>query len=675
MIKLIKERYHIEQLLGEGRLGFIYKGWDAQKELNVVVKILKNLGEYDETALKTFIYEVRALKELKHPNIVQYYEVGLEGDFYFIIQEYVDGFTLREFLREHQLKDPVFYAFKLSKGLCEALDFGHSMSIVHSDLKPGNIIIANDGRVKLADFGLAALMDEVGIKIKSISLESVAYMAPERIKGKAWDKRADIYSLGVILYELLCERLPFTGRSVFEVMEAHTTVSPPLPYEVNPQIPRFLSEVIMKMIAKQPENRYKNVKDIQIDLNRIEKGFPPLLGEKNEKPVEIKVSKELIKERRKKEKIDFRLLDLLCQGTGIRYKEAQDALIEAEGDALKALEIVARKRGDLKEEDFSSPSKQQFLRKFHKYVEKLLSTFFNTVIVIQDTSQRELIHFDSIFLLLFLLLIPLIILWPLATFISLTTAVILWLILGYKIEFMDWTNYWQTYGMRYLRASAEALKEGAIEGATVEGSALDKKEVQIVSSEEETKIKYICEQVKVSPEEARKTLEEVGGDTVKAVSTLKKKIRRKERVEAKVSEIKEGAGALPPQEIGEKEKAESALEPNKEKINYICQRAKVTQEEALQALEEAGGDEIKAVIRLKKKAKEKEEKKEEIVTPSQPVSAEGEALSDEEEEKISYICKRTEVSRKEAMKALKEANGDEVEAVMKIKREIKRKKR
>jgi serine/threonine protein kinase/dipeptidyl aminopeptidase/acylaminoacyl peptidase len=275
MIGKTISHYKILEKLGEGGMGVVYKGRDMKLDRIVALKFLPPHLTKNESDLKRFVQEAKAAAALNHPNVCTIHEIHDEKDQPFIVMEYVEGETARQKTKSNRqnLKHVIAYAV----GIAEALNAAHAKGVIHRDIKSDNIMITDDGRVKVMDFGLAKLRGSVQLTKSSSTLGTVAYMSPEHLQGRDVDARADIFSFGVVLYEMLTGHLPFKGEYDSAMMYAIVNEEPEPLTKHRPDLsPEFL-HILNRSLEKDPEERYQTVKDMLIDLRRIkrENGIVP----------------------------------------------------------------------------------------------------------------------------------------------------------------------------------------------------------------------------------------------------------------------------------------------------------------------------------------------------------------------------------------------------------------
>ena len=272
-------RYELTHLIARGGMAQVYRAMDRQLERPVALKVLFPELSVDRTFVERFRREAQAAANLSHPNIVPVFDWGEDDGSYFIVMEYVEGRPLSAVLRDPQPMPPRQIA-TIGAGVAAALAFAHRHGVVHRDVKPGNILITPDGDVKVTDFGIARAMNtEESLTQTGAVMGTAAYFSPEQAEGKGVDSRSDIYSLGVVLYEMSVGRPPFTGDSPVAVASKHVRDMPVLPREANPTVPPALEAVVMKAMAKNPDDRYASAEELRADLLRFADGRPVEAGD------------------------------------------------------------------------------------------------------------------------------------------------------------------------------------------------------------------------------------------------------------------------------------------------------------------------------------------------------------------------------------------------------------
>ena len=269
---LLDNRYRIVDKIGVGGMADVYLGEDTLLGRQAAIKVLHANFANDDEFVTRFKREAQAAGKLNHPNIVNMYDVGFDQNLHYIVMEYVDGETLKEYITRHG-RLSIDEAVKFTISIAEGLEHAHTMGIVHCDIKPHNVIITRTGRVKVTDFGIARAMNATNTVMYTNSiLGSAHYLSPEQASGKPVDGNTDIYSLGVVLYEMLTGRVPFEGETPIAVALKHVRekVAPPTRY--NPSIPPLLEAVVMKALSKNPADRFDSISDMISDL-RLSQGF------------------------------------------------------------------------------------------------------------------------------------------------------------------------------------------------------------------------------------------------------------------------------------------------------------------------------------------------------------------------------------------------------------------
>jgi serine/threonine protein kinase len=262
-------RYQVIEELGRGGMGKVYRALDKKLNEEVAIKLIKPEIALDKGTLTRFQNELKVARKISHRNVGRMYELMEDQGLHFITMEYVPGEDLRSFLHRSK-RLAIGTAVDIAKDVCDGLAEAHRLGVVHRDLKPSNIIIDKDGNARIMDFGIARSMREKGITGPSVIIGTPEYMSPEQMEAKETDPRSDIYSLGVILYEMTTGRLPFEGQTTLSIAVKHKTEIPKDPREFNPQIPQELDRLILKCLEKEREKRYQRADDILAVLNTME---------------------------------------------------------------------------------------------------------------------------------------------------------------------------------------------------------------------------------------------------------------------------------------------------------------------------------------------------------------------------------------------------------------------
>ena len=263
--KIIGNRYQILESIGTGGMAEVYRAFDTYLKREVAVKILRAQYTDDDGFVSRFRQEAQSAARLIHPNIVNVYDVGRDEDSYYIIMEYVKGRTLKELISEDGPLDPMS-AVIIAHGIASALKHAHSRGIIHCDIKPHNILLDENNSPKVADFGIARAISTATMTYTASVVGSVHYLSPEQVRGEKVSAQSDLYSLGILLFEMLTGSLPFTADTPVAVALMHVSEKMPLVREVNPEVPPVLEKIVAKSLAKNKEERYATADDFLQDL-------------------------------------------------------------------------------------------------------------------------------------------------------------------------------------------------------------------------------------------------------------------------------------------------------------------------------------------------------------------------------------------------------------------------
>ncbi|SFI22073.1 MULTISPECIES: Stk1 family PASTA domain-containing Ser/Thr kinase [unclassified Bacillus (in: firmicutes)] len=261
----LNDRYKLLKMIGGGGMANVYLAHDDILDRDVAVKMLRLDYSNNEEFIKRFHREAQSVTTLSHPNIVNMYDVGEEDGIYYLVMEYVPGQTLKQYIQQRGLL-PVEEAINIMEQLTAAMAHAHHFEIVHRDIKPHNILIRNDGVVKVTDFGIATATSATTITHTNSVLGSVHYLSPEQARGGVANKQSDIYSLGIVMFELLTGRPPFSGESAVSIALKHLQNETPSPKRWNPDIPQSVENIILKATAKDPFHRYQSVNAMKRDI-------------------------------------------------------------------------------------------------------------------------------------------------------------------------------------------------------------------------------------------------------------------------------------------------------------------------------------------------------------------------------------------------------------------------
>ena len=265
--KILGNRYEIIEKIGNGGMATVYKSKDRVLNRYVAVKILRDEFTTDEEFIKRFRIEAQSAASLTHPNIVSIFDVGNEGSLYYIVMELIKGKTLKEIITEENGPLPWKWSLNVVTQIASALETAHKNNIVHRDIKPHNIIITEDGIAKVTDFGIAKAVSNSTITAFGTTIGSVHYFSPEHARGGYTDAKSDLYSLGVVMYEMLTGRVPFDADTPVSVALKHMQEDPIEPKELNDNIPQVVNDIIMKAMQKDVNLRYQSATEMLKDLN------------------------------------------------------------------------------------------------------------------------------------------------------------------------------------------------------------------------------------------------------------------------------------------------------------------------------------------------------------------------------------------------------------------------
>ncbi|WP_342444200.1 Stk1 family PASTA domain-containing Ser/Thr kinase [Paenibacillus sp. FSL L8-0638] len=278
---LLGGRYEIIERIGGGGMALVYKAQDILLNRNVAVKVLRQQFVHDEEFIRRFRREAQSAASLSHSNVVSIYDVGQEDEIHYIVMECIEGKNLNEIIKERAPLQ-VDEAVRIASQICDALEHAHQNQIIHRDIKPHNILIGRNGRVKVTDFGIARAVTSTTITQTGSVVGSVHYFSPEHAKGVVTGEKSDLYSLGIVLYQMLTAQLPFLGESPISVALKHLQEEFEEPRKINPLIPQSVENVILKSMRKNPEERYQSADEMLKDLETC-----LLPGRRNESKLEF----------------------------------------------------------------------------------------------------------------------------------------------------------------------------------------------------------------------------------------------------------------------------------------------------------------------------------------------------------------------------------------------------
>src|SRR4030066_657399 len=266
-------KYQIIEELGKGGMGRVYKALDTEVNEKVALKLIKPEVALDRETIERFRNELKLPRKIRHKNVCQMFDLNTSEGTYYITMEYVSGQDLKGLIRQSG-RLAVETAVSIARQVCDGLEEAHGLGIVHRDLKPGNIMVDRDGQARIMDFGIARSLKAKGITGAGGMIGTPEYMSPEQVEGKEVDARADIYSVGVILYEMVTGHVPFEGDTPFTIGVKHKSEIPKNPKEINSQIPEDLGGLILRCLEKEKEKRYQTAEELHSELAKIETGMP-----------------------------------------------------------------------------------------------------------------------------------------------------------------------------------------------------------------------------------------------------------------------------------------------------------------------------------------------------------------------------------------------------------------
>ena len=264
----INDRYQIIKSIGEGGMANVYLAYDTILDRNVAVKVLRGDLSSDEKFVRRFQREALSASSLSHPNIVEVYDVGEDNNQYYIVMEYIEGKQLKDVLRKRG-KLTITEVIDIMQQIADGLSVAHDSYIIHRDIKPQNIMILENGLVKITDFGIAMAMNSTQLTQTNSVMGSVHYLPPEQANGSGSTLKSDIYSMGILMYELLTGKLPYKGENAVEIALKHLKEPLPSIRDEIPDISQSVENVILRATAKNPKNRYSDAREMLEDLKTV----------------------------------------------------------------------------------------------------------------------------------------------------------------------------------------------------------------------------------------------------------------------------------------------------------------------------------------------------------------------------------------------------------------------
>ena len=300
--KKLDGRYEIQEIIGVGGMANVYRAYDSIDDRTVAVKILRDEHMQNDELLRRFRNESKAIAVLSHPNIVKVYDVSFNEDIQYIVMEYIDGITLKEYIEQQKVlrwKEAVHFTVQILR----ALQHAHDKGIVHRDIKPQNIMLLADGTIKVADFGIARFARASQQTVTDKAIGSVHYISPEQAKGDVTDEKSDIYSVGVMLYEMTTGKLPFDAESPVSVALQQIQSQPKTPRSINPDIPEGLEDIIIRAMQKDPARRYQSAAEMLRDIDEFKRDPTVSFEYKYTEPEEMSITENFAKTAKKTKKI------------------------------------------------------------------------------------------------------------------------------------------------------------------------------------------------------------------------------------------------------------------------------------------------------------------------------------------------------------------------------------
>jgi len=267
-------KYQIGERLGRGNMAEVYKAFHPYLERHVAVKVLHHFLSEGENFLVRFQREAKAIAALEHPNIIRIYDIDIEDKLYYMVMEFIEGDTLKNYLAQSEKPLPIPEVAYIFREIASALNYAHQQGMLHRDIKPANILLGKDGRVVLADFGIARILSDTQFTATGALVGTPAYMSPEQGRGTSVSAGSDIFALGILLYEMLTGKIPFDADTPMDIIRQHVHVSLPSPRAIRHDMPKALEEVIVRATQKDPRHRFQTVTEMVDALDAALDTFP-----------------------------------------------------------------------------------------------------------------------------------------------------------------------------------------------------------------------------------------------------------------------------------------------------------------------------------------------------------------------------------------------------------------
>jgi serine/threonine protein kinase len=263
----LESRYQVLKELGRGGMGIVFQAYDKELKEQVAIKVLSPHLSSDPDALERLKREVSSARRVTHPNVIRIHDISEFNGLHFISMEFFEGISLKDYIKKTGILS-LMQSLNIALQICDGLEAAHRQGVIHRDLKSQNVIIGSTNQIKIIDFGLARAGNLGGLTATGLIMGTPEYMAPEQVAGKSVDERADIYSLGIILYEMFTGRVPFTGDSAIAVGFKQLKEDPPKPRDINPQLPPEIESVILQALEKNPLSRFLSVGELKANLEK-----------------------------------------------------------------------------------------------------------------------------------------------------------------------------------------------------------------------------------------------------------------------------------------------------------------------------------------------------------------------------------------------------------------------